>query len=134
MKKLLLTSALLFSFNANALKCTIGQNKAIYNVEHAITKDQKRKGLMFRKSMPENHGMLFSWETPDNHAMWMKNTFIPLDMLFINDNKVMGIIADIPPHSLKARYIESPVNQILEINAGQAQKNSIAIGDTISCE
>lgn len=134
MNKLLITSALLFSFNANALKCTIGENKTIYNVEHAITKQQQRTGLMFRKSMPDNFGMLFSWDKPNNHAMWMKNTFIPLDMLFINNNKVMGIIANVPPHSLKARYIASPVDQILELNAGQAQKNSIAVGDTISCK
>tara|TARA_Y100001960_G_scaffold308422_1_gene365743 strand:+ start:742 stop:1134 length:393 start_codon:yes stop_codon:yes gene_type:complete len=123
--------ALLTSFTALADECTIGNN--LYNLEIANTPEQRKIGLMNRKSMPEDNGMMFIWPQADLRAMWMKNTYIPLDMLFIKDDTVIGVIENTIPHDLTPRYIEKPVNKIIELNAGQVQKNNIAIGDAVKC-
>lgn len=139
MRFIIILIAIIIANPALAFECTklafINNNtkKAIYNVEQATTPEQRAQGLMFRKSLPENNGMIFNWKIADKRAMWMKNTYIPLDMIFINDNKVVGVLENIPPHSLQPRSVDTIVNQILEINAGQAQKNSISIGDTVKC-
>jgi uncharacterized protein len=140
MKYLILTTSLLFTLNVNALNCNNiiikdeSKIKAQYNIDIAVTKQQQQKGLMYIKSMPKDYGMLFVWDKPKQIAMWMKNTYIPLDMLFINENnKIIGIIENTTPLSLDSLYIDKPIKQILEINANQAKINNFKINDSIEC-
>lgn len=112
------------------------QNEDVaYKVEVADTLKKLQKGLMFRESLPSNQGMLFLFT--DEHlqpvAMWMKNTYISLDMLFIGKNKtVIAIVQNTEPLSLK---IISPtreyVSAVLELNAGEVKKHGIKVGDKV---
>jgi uncharacterized membrane protein (UPF0127 family) len=97
-----------------------------YHVEIADTHYLRTKGLMHRKSMPQNHGMLFIFEKPQIISMWMKNTHIPLDMLFVDKN---GIIRHIHENAkpFDETIISSvvPVSFVIELNAGQVKEKNI---------
>ncbi len=101
--------------------------------EIATTPKQQAKGLMFRESMPKNHGMLFINSTPIEMVMWMKNTLIPLDMLFIgSDSTITHIHRNAEPHSLTHIKSHGKAAAVLEINGGLAKALNINIGDTVS--
>jgi uncharacterized membrane protein (UPF0127 family) len=101
-------------------------NQITYHVEIADTHYLRAKGLMHRKSMPQNHGMLFIFEKPRIISMWMKNTHIPLDMLFVDKN---GIIRHIHENAkpFDETIISSvvPVSFVIELNAGQVKEKNI---------
>ncbi len=103
-----------------------------FNTEIAITPEQKRRGLSKRKHLDEDAGMLFLFDPPQPAAMWMADTFISLDMLFIRAN---GEIASIASHTkpLSRRLIPSPVpvRWVLEIPAGRAAALGIRPGDRL---
>ncbi len=102
------------------------------DVEIAQTKEEKALGLMFRKSLPENRGMLFPYGKPKEITMWMRNTYIPLDMVFIRaDGVVHRIEARTEP--LSERYIgsEGPVLAVLELAGGVAEKLGLKPGDRV---
>lgn len=108
------------------------ENKIIYEVEEALTPQQKQIGLMYREQMPQNHGMVFYNEEPKPMAMWMKNTYIPLDMLFADKNgKIVCIFTDTKPHSLETLTCDKDVALTLELNAGQVSLHKIELGDRI---
>lgn len=92
--------------------------------------DQRRaRGLMFVKQMDANDGMLFIYPQPIRASMWMKNTFIPLDMLFVAvDGKVMQVVANTTPQSLKTIESTDEVVAVIELNAGTAERLHIAKG------
>lgn len=101
-------------------------------VEVARTSQEQSKGLMYRKSMAADHGMLFPLKQPREVSFWMKNTFIPLDMLFINrDGIIVQIIENAEPHTLTSRRSVVPVSAVLEINGGLSEKLGIAPGQTV---
>lgn len=103
-----------------------------FNVEVADTPSARARGLMFRKSMPADQGMLFDFQVEEPVSMWMKNTYIPLDMIFIGrDGRVVGVAADAEP--LSERIIDSPAPAyaVLELNAGAARRISLAPGDRV---
>lgn len=102
-------------------------------VEHARTNQEIKKGLMFRKDkLKQDHGMLFHTGKKLN-SFWMKNTYIPLDVLFLDDNfRVIGMVENNLPLSLKSISINKPSSYVLEMNGGWIEKNNIHIGDTIS--
>ena len=106
-----------------------------YNVKAKIseTPNEIRKGLMFIKNkLPENHGMLFKMKRKSIHSFWMKNTYIPLDMIFINkDGKVIGFKKNRKPLSLKSSSIGKPSDYVLEMNGGWVDKVGLKEGDTI---
>ena len=103
-----------------------------YEAEVALTDEQKRTGLMYRKQMAENHGMVFYNETPHRMVMWMKNTYIPLDMIFTDkDGEIVCIFENTTPHSLEHLACDEDVALTLELNAGQVNKNGIKLGDKI---
>lgn len=92
----------------------------------ATNVDQQRRGLMFVRKMPENTGMLFVYEDSDMHSMWMKNTYIPLDMIFARaDGSVSSVIHDTQPLSLTSQGSIEPVSYVLELNAGTARRLGI---------
>jgi uncharacterized membrane protein (UPF0127 family) len=97
-----------------------------FDVYLAITDAQRSRGLMFVREMPDTTGMLFVYSGADIISMWMKNTFIPLDMVFaLPDGRVSSVIANTEPQSLKSLYSIEPVAFVLELNAGTAQRLSI---------
>lgn len=87
---------------------------------------QKSRGLMYVRDLPEATGMLFIYEADALLSMWMKNTFIPLDIVFIrSDGTVSSIAYDTEPQSLQSIAALEPVRYVLELNAGVAEKLSI---------
>jgi uncharacterized protein len=104
-----------------------------YQIEIAKTPAQMMRGLMFRDNMPENQGMLFIYSPERPATMWMKNTIIPLDMLFIDGNGiVVNIARNTVPFSLDRISSGQAVKGVLELNAGQVDKHQISIGDTVT--
>ncbi len=111
---------------------TVAGDTHTFAIEIARTWEEKRHGLMFRKHLPENQGMLFDFNYAQPLAMWMKDTYIPLDILFIGEN---GVIVSVRENAepLSEHYISSPVpaRAVLEIAGGSAKKYGIKIGDTV---
>lgn len=106
--------------------------KVKFNIELAETPEKKRTGLMFRTEMAENAGMLFDFGKTAPVTMWMKNTFISLDMIFISENgKILGIAKRTIPKSEKLIFSPAPARGVLEINGGTADKLGIKNGDII---
>jgi len=92
----------------------------------AETREQTRRGLMFVRELPPMTGMLFIYDRDAYHSMWMKNTFIPLDMLFIRaDGSVSSIVRDTEPRSEKSISSIEPVRFVLELNAGTSERLGI---------
>jgi uncharacterized membrane protein (UPF0127 family) len=107
-------------------------DRHIFQVEVARTPDQRSQGLMYRKSMPADHGMLFDFERVEPVSMWMKNTYIPLDMLFIRpDGTIARIAANTEPLSTRTISSGEPVLSVLELNAGSAALHGIRPGDRV---
>jgi uncharacterized membrane protein (UPF0127 family) len=112
------------------LKTATGDHN--FNVEVATTNPQRALGLMFRRTMAENAGMLFLYDRPQPASMWMKNTIIPLDMIFIAaGGKVHRIVSHAEPFSTDAISSEGDVVAVLELNAGQAAKIGLKLGDKV---
>jgi len=103
------------------------------SIEIADNDAETTQGLMYRKSMPDTCGMLFVFPDSQERSFWMKNTFIPLDLLFINSNKeVITIQPNRPPFSEETIPSYKPAQYVLEVNAGFCQRNGIKQGDKIS--
>ena len=103
-----------------------------YVVEEAQTPDELQKGLMFRDSVAENGGMIFDLTNVQNVAMWMKNTKVPLDMIFLDsDGTISWIFENAVPMS--EDYIIPPIAPaaVIEVNGGDVQKHGIKIGDVV---
>lgn len=103
-----------------------------FQVELADTAEEQAKGLMFRDSLDPSGGMLFVFPQPQPVAFWMKNTFIPLDMIFIDERKrIVGITKMAEPQSLDARASPVPVVAVLEILGGRSDELGIRVGDAV---
>lgn len=103
-----------------------------FDVEVMRNDADRARGLMFRRSMAPNHGMLFDFAKVEPVAMWMKNTYLPLDMLFIRpDGTVARIAADTEPLSTRTILSGEPVLAVLELNAGTAARLGIRPGDRV---
>jgi uncharacterized membrane protein (UPF0127 family) len=99
-----------------------------FDIHVASEFEQQRRGLMFVRSLPDSTGMLFVYAEDAMHSMWMKNTFIPLDMLFIrNDGTVSSVIRDTMPLSLESLGSVEPVRYVLELKGGVTRR--LQIGD-----
>ena len=89
--------------------------------------DQHRRGLMFVRDMPETTGMLFIYEQVDIRSIWMKNTYIPLDIVFARDDgTVINIVRDATPQTLNSNRSAEPARYVLELNGGTTRR--LAIG------
>ena len=108
------------------------ENKVVYTAPVMKTRRELAKGLMFVKEMPKNRGMLFDFNGYKNVSMWMKNTYIPLDMLFIDcKRKIVDIFENAKPLSLDIIKPRGKVCYVLEINGGEAKAHDIHIGDAV---
>ena len=118
------------SFDSISLK--IGDK--LYEVEYAKTFDQRAQGLMFRKTLCEDCGMFFKFSSPKYAGMWMKNTFVPLDVAFIDRNGVITDIKPLTPHSLESVGSSKEVLYALEMNQGWFAGNGINVGDQVTID
>lgn len=108
------------------------KEQQLFNVELALTVEQQQRGLMNREKMDDDHGMLFVYNRVQETAMWMKNTIMPLDMLFIdNDGKILSIYENARPYDEKAISSQFPVRATLELKGGQVAARGIKVGDTV---
>lgn len=104
-----------------------------YKVEVAATAQEQARGLMYRTSLPDHGGMIFPMTPPRPASFWMKNTYIPLDMIFIRPNGTIArIAANTVPENLTPVDSGEPVSAVLEIVGGGAAANGIAPGDVVS--
>jgi len=105
----------------------------VFEVELAITDDERANGLMFRRDLPQGRGMLFDFKRDQMVAMWMKNTFVSLDMIFIRaDGRIAHIAENTTPHSEAIVSSRVPVRGVLEVVAGTAKKLGIQPGDKVA--
>lgn len=103
-----------------------------FTVEVAQTPEQVRRGLMFRTDLADNAGMLFDYDPPQYVSMWMKNTLIPLDMLFVDENGVIGRIAAwTTPLSLEAIPSGGPARAVIELRGGITEQLGIKAGHKV---
>ena len=110
-------------------------NKATFMVELALTDEERMRGLMFRKELADDKGMLFLTDHAQVSSMWMKNTLIPLDMVFIDsDKRIVHIHENAKPQDLTPISSKVPVTAVLELAGGAVKKNGIAVGDTVTLE
>jgi hypothetical protein len=111
---------------------------AVYSVEIVRTPEEQAQGLMFRESLPERTGMLFPFADLGVHKFWMKNTMIPLDIIWMDgEGRVLFISAETPPCKSDPcpNYgPDVPVASVLEIAGGMAVKERVTIGSTIRFE
>ena len=106
--------------------------KHVFKIEIADTPKTRRDGLMFREHLNPNQGMLFQLKQTKLVSLWMKNTLIPLDMIFIDPNGLIKKIHEnAEPKSLKSIDSEFPVSAVLEINGGRAKALGLTVGDKI---
>ncbi len=104
----------------------------LFHVYLALTRAQQRRGLMFVREMDSRTGMLFVYREPAYLSMWMKNTFIPLDMLFVRaDGTVASIARNTEPQSLQSIGAEELVRYVLELNAGTTSRLGIGAGSRL---
>jgi uncharacterized membrane protein (UPF0127 family) len=105
----------------------------LFSVEIAENDAERAKGLMFRKELPEGRGMLFDFDREQDVAMWMQNTYISLDMIFIRgDGRILRIAEHTEPLSTRIISSGGPVRAVLEVIAGTARKLGLAPGDRVA--
>ena len=104
-----------------------------FSVEMAVNDTDRAKGLMYRKELPEGRGMLFDFRREQDVAMWMQNTYISLDMLFIrSDGRILRIAENTEPLSTRIIASRGPVRAVLEVIGGTARKLGLAPGDRVA--
>jgi len=104
-------------------------------VEIADSSSERERGLMYRTSMPEEQGMLFSWTDERVRTFWMRNTCLPLDMLFIDENGfIAGILEQVPVLNEAPRSVACPVAHVLELNAGYSRAHGVKPGSRVTFE
>ena len=105
----------------------------VFSVEMATTEEEKTTGLMYRKELADGKGMLFDFTPEQEVSMWMKNTYIPLDMIFIRaDGRILRIAESTEPLSTRIIPSGGLAKGVLEVIAGTAQKYGIAPGDRVA--
>jgi len=105
----------------------------VFSVEMATTEEEKQTGLMYRKELADGKGMLFDFSPEQQISMWMKNTYISLDMIFIRaDGRILRIAENTEPHSTKIISSGGLARGVLEVAAGTAQKYGIQPGDRVA--
>jgi hypothetical protein len=111
---------------------TIVVGETPFSVEIASTVEEKAHGLMDRESLPENAGMWFVFDSPVQDEFWMKDTLIPLDMIFVGeDMKVVHIHENAVPKSLVPIKPPVPYRYVLEVNGGKTAEHGIKVGDSV---
>lgn len=104
----------------------------VLEIELAEDEFERQTGLMYRTTMKENRGMLFIFDKSDMKSFYMKNTYLPLDIIFIDENKkIINISKNTKPLNEQSVYSKAPAKYVLEINAGLSNQWNIKTGDSI---
>jgi len=130
---LVLHSVPLTGATVNSLEIATRSGVHSFSVEVVATEEERQKGLMFRKQLPEGTGMLFDFKVEAPVSFWMKNTYIPLDMIFIRgDGRIASIAENTEPLSERLIPSNGPVRGVLEVIGGTAKKLGIRPGDRVA--
>jgi uncharacterized membrane protein (UPF0127 family) len=128
-----LLSSLAQAASFQTLEIVTKSGVQVFSVEMATTEQEKETGLMYRKELADGKGMLFDFSPEQQVSMWMKNTFIPLDMIFIRaDGRILRIAENTEPQSTKIISSGGLAKGVLEVIAGTAKKYGIAPGDRVA--
>ncbi len=120
------------AFETSTLVVDTATGSHPFTVEMAVTPQERGRGLMFRRSMADDAGMLFDFGADAEAQMWMQNTYIPLDMVFIEaDGTVHRIARNTTPFSTDIVSSKGPVRAVLELNAGIADEIGLKHGDVV---
>ena len=104
----------------------------VFQVEVAETPSKRSFGLQYRKELAADRGMIFLFPSEEQQSFWMKNTSIPLDMIFIgSDRKIVGIVEQAKPFSLELRSVEAKSQFVFEINGGLSKRHGFKRGDSV---
>lgn len=114
-------------------------NGQTFKVEIADTPEKREIGLSKKNSLPDDRGMLFIFDTPDYYSFWMKEMQIPIDIIYINSDKVVSVYENLQPAEnenspLPIYKPTAPSDKVLEINAGLSKEHNIKPGDTLQVE
>jgi uncharacterized membrane protein (UPF0127 family) len=122
----------LANFPRASLEIRTHTGKRVFDIWIADTPARSEQGLMFVRDLPAAQGMLFIESRPRVMSMWMKNTFIALDMLFIRaDGTIAAVFARTTPHSLATISTPQSVNAVLELKGGEAERQNVRVGDRV---
>lgn len=120
------------SFPKARLTIMTDDSSVVFDADLATTPEQWERGLMYRAHLPESAGMVFLYPAAQKVSMWMKNTYVPLDILFFNQRgEIVRIAADVPPESPAIISSKEPVRGTIELAGGAAEKNRIRVGQRI---
>jgi uncharacterized membrane protein (UPF0127 family) len=121
----------LTNFPRGAVEIVARGGKQRFDVWIADTPSRKSQGLMFVTDLPADRGMVFIHEPPRVAGMWMKNTYVELDMLFVAGGVIVKIAPRARPHSLETIPSEVAVDAVIELRGGEAARRGIAVGDRV---
>jgi uncharacterized protein len=120
------------SFEESLVTIAAADDRFEFRVEMAVNPTQRSQGLMFREDLDEDRGMLFDFGQPQRATMWMRNTYVPLDMLFIDEHgRITQIAADAQPLSDAVIASREQVRAVLELRGGVSAKLGIKPGDRV---
>ena len=129
----LLVSSAAVAAEVQSLEIVSKSGVHVFSVEMATTEQERETGLMYRKELAEGRGMLFDFSPQQQVSMWMKNTFIPLDMIFIRaDGRILRIAENTEPQSENIISSGGLTKGVLEVIGGTARKYGIAPGDKVA--
>lgn len=113
----------------------VGRAPVLVGVELARTPSERAKGLMYRKHLDAEAGMLFLFEQPQQLTFWMRNTYVPLDMIFIESSlRVLGVVENAEPLTETSRSVPGQSQYVLEVNAGFSREHGIGPGTMVRFE
>ncbi len=127
----------LFNFDLKRPSSAVTINEQTYKVTVVDTDATRQQGLSGKKSLKENQGMLFFFQEKGKHSFWMKDMKFPIDIIFINDDTITDITKNAQPDDSpnRPRYAPSvDINYVLEVNAGEADKKNIKVGDNVTIQ
>jgi hypothetical protein len=129
---LMMLSAVACEAQPKVTVITKSGREVAFQVEVADTPAKRTMGLQYRKELGSDRGMIFLFPSEAPQSFWMKNTPIPLDMIFINrERKIVGIVEQTVPFSLDSRSVGVPSQFVLEINGGLAKRHGLQAGDSV---
>lgn len=124
--------AQLKGFPRGQLTIERAQGRDTFRIWFADTPERFEQGLMWLRELPADHGMVFVLAEPRPMTMWMKNTYVPLDMLFFGaDGRIVSISRNTQPLSVEIIHSGGPVSGVVELRGGEAQRRGIDVGDRV---
>jgi uncharacterized membrane protein (UPF0127 family) len=126
---------LLLAMNApkSAVRFETPRGPWVVHVEVAANDNDRARGLMFRRELPPDHGMIFVFDKSEEHGFWMHNTLIPLDMIFLDeDRRVVGVVANAAPRTDTPRTVGKPSRYVIEVAGGEAAVHAVGPGAQVA--